>query len=236
MSIKANLTNIIKQIRATKQQYGKPLSSVQLLAVSKHQPLVKLQQAISGGQRLFAESFLQEALPKIHALAKQKIEWHFIGNIQSNKTQAIATHFAWVHSVDRLSIAERLSTQRPKNLEPLNICIQVNLDDEPQKAGANVNELASLANIINKLPNLKLRGLMAIPKPCQDFAEQRAVFKKLHLAFEQLQQQGFELDTLSMGMSDDFVAAIAEGATIVRIGTAIFGERNPHSPFGRPLP
>jgi PLP dependent protein len=225
MSIKKNLIEIIQQIQNAEQQYGKPSGSVQLLAVSKHQPLSKLQQALSAGQHWFAESYLQEALPKIHALIKQKIEWHFIGNIQGNKTRAIATHFAWVHSVDRLSIAERLSTQRPTTLPPLNICIQVNIDDETQKAGAAITELINLTTAISKLPNLKLRGLMAIPKPRRDFTEQRAVFKKLRFAFEQLQQQGFDLDTLSMGMSDDFTAAIAEDATIVRIGRAIFGER-----------
>jgi pyridoxal phosphate enzyme (YggS family) len=225
MNVKTNLAKTKDQIKIAEQQYGKPVGSVELLAVSKHQPLTRLQQAVNAGQYLFAESYLQEALPKIHALAKQKIEWHFIGNIQSNKTQAIATHFSWVHSVDCLNIAERLSRQRPATFAPLNICIQVNIDDEAQKAGASINELTSLATAISKLPNLKLRGLMAIPKPRQDFIEQRAVFKKLRLAFEQLKQQGFALDTLSMGMSDDFVAAIAEGATIVRIGTAIFGKR-----------
>lgn len=225
MNAKLSLLN--KEIAAAVQQYGRSPNSVQLLAVSKQQPLFKLKQAIKAGQLSFAESYVQEAIPKIHALAKQNIEWHFIGSIQANKTRTIATHFAWVHSVDRLTIAERLSTQRPAKFSPLNVCIQVNIDEEQQKTGANINELENLARAIVGLPNIKLRGLMAIPKPRNNFDEQRAIFKKLRLAYEQLQQQGFALDTLSIGMSDDFVAAIAEGATIVRIGTALFGER-PH--------
>lgn len=222
MSIKSNLIKIQTQISEAEKKYHRSPGSAQLLVVTKKQIIPAIQQVIASGQRLLAENYLQEALPKIHALAKNNIEWHFIGSIQANKTRAIATHFSWVHSVDCLSIAERLNIQRPTTLPPLNICIQVNIDDEPQKAGINIAELSELARAIASLPRLKLRGLMAIPKPQKNFDEQRESFKKLRLAFEQLNQQGFECDTLSMGMSDDFVAAIAEGATMVRIGRAIF--------------
>jgi hypothetical protein len=168
---------------------------------------------------------VQEALDKIAALQDLPIEWHYIGPIQSNKTRAIAENFSWVHSVDRLKAAERLSGQRPAHLPPLQVCLQVNISMEASKSGVAPDEVNALAHTIAKLPNLKLRGLMAVPAPSDDVAAQRLSFAKLRALREQLNQQGLPLDTLSMGMSHDFAAAIAEGSTIVRIGTAIFGNR-----------
>ena len=198
---------------------------VQLLAVSKAQLADKLREAYQAGQKAFGENYVQEALNKQQELSDLPIEWHFIGPIQSNKTQLIAQHFDWVHSVDRLKIAERLSSARSASLTPLNVCIQINSSAESTKSGVNLTETIALANAINALPNLKLRGLMAIPAPAKDFDAQRAQFKIVRDAFETLQQQGFALDTLSIGMSEDYVAAIHEGATIVRIGSALFGAR-----------
>jgi len=198
---------------------------VQLLAVSKAQSADKLRSAYLAGQKAFGENYVQEALNKQQELSDLPIEWHFIGPIQSNKTQLIAQHFDWVHSVDRLKIAERLSSARLASLPPLNVCIQINSSAEATKSGVNLTETIALANAINALPNLKLRGLMAIPAPVKDFDAQRAQFKIVRDAFETLQQQGFALDTLSIGMSEDYVAAIHEGATIVRIGSALFGAR-----------
>ncbi|MES2636135.1 MAG: YggS family pyridoxal phosphate-dependent enzyme [Pseudomonadota bacterium] len=201
-------------------------SRVQLLAVSKAQPAEKLRSAYLTGQRAFGENYVQEAIGKQQQLNDLAIEWHFIGPIQSNKTQLIAQHFDWVHSVDRLKIAERLSSARSDLLAPLNVCIQINSSQESTKSGADLSETIALANAINTLPNLKLRGLMAIPAPAKDYATQRAQFKIVHDAFQALQQHGFGLDTLSIGMSEDYVAAIHEGATIVRIGSALFGARD----------
>lgn len=220
-----NLIAIQSKIKAAEQQFNRLDNSVQLLAVTKQQSIENIQHAISAGQNIFGENYLQEALPKIKALADQNITWHFIGAIQTNKTRDIAKYFSWVHSIDRLSIAQRLNEQRPAELAPLNICLEVNIDNEPNKAGIMLEELPELAAKIKLLPQLRLRGLMAIPTTRENFIEQREPFKKLRLALEQLQTLGYQLDTLSMGMSHDFVAAIAEGATIVRIGTAIFGER-----------
>lgn len=199
--------------------------AIQLLAVSKAQTADKLRAAYLAGQRAFGENYVQEAIAKQALLTDCAIDWHFIGPIQSNKTQLIAQHFAWVHSVDRLKIAERLSSARPPALAPLHVCIQINSSLEATKSGADLAEISALAKAINALPGLKLRGLMAIPAPAKDFAAQRAQFKIVHDAFKALQQQGFDLDTLSIGMSDDYVAAIHEGATIVRIGSALFGAR-----------
>ncbi len=196
-----------------------------LLAVSKAQPADKLREAYVAGQRAFGENYVQEAINKQTQLKDCTIEWHFIGPIQSNKTQLIAQHFAWVHSVDRLKIATRLNEARPPLLAPLNVCIQINSSDEESKSGVDIDSLAILAQEISAMPHLKLRGLMAIPAPTKDLAKQRAQFKIVGAAFKTLQQQGFALDTLSIGMSDDYVAAIQEGATIVRIGSAIFGLR-----------
>ena len=198
---------------------------VKLLAVSKAQPADKLREAYMAGQRAFGENYLQEAINKQTQLKDCTIEWHFIGPIQSNKTQLIAQHFAWVHSLDRLKIAQRLNDARAQLLPPLNVCIQINSSDEESKSGVDIDSLAVLAKEISAMPHLKLRGLMAIPASTKDLAKQRAQFKIVGAAFNALQQQGFALDTLSIGMSDDYVAAIQEGATIVRIGSAIFGLR-----------
>ena len=200
--------------------------SIELLAVSKGFSAVAVREAYQAGQRAFGESYIQEALDKIELLRDLPLQWHFIGPVQSNKTRAIATHFAWVHSVDRLKIAERLSAQRPGNLPPLNVCIQVNVSGEDSKSGVAPGGLMELAQAVACLPQLKLRGLMAIPAPVEGLEAQRIPFAKLRELMQQINTQGLALDTLSMGMSHDFSAAILEGATIVRVGTAIFGERN----------
>ena len=198
---------------------------VQLLAVSKAQTADKLRDAYLAGQQAFGENYVQEAINKQQELSDLDIEWHFIGPIQSNKTQLIAQHFDWVHSVDRLKIAERLSAARTASQRPLNICIQINSSEESTKSGTSLADTITLARAIQAMPNLRLRGLMAIPAPSKDDAVQRRQFKIVHDAFKSLQQQGFSLDTLSIGMSEDYVAAIHEGATIVRIGSALFGAR-----------
>ncbi len=212
-------------IHSAETAAGRQLNSVTLLAVSKGKPVALLREAFVAGQRLFGENYLQEALSKQTALADLDIEWHFIGPIQSNKTQAIAQHFAWVHSVDRLKIAERLNAARPPQLSPLQICIQVNVSCEASKSGAPPQEVCTLADAVARLPHLKLRGLMAIPAPTTDTSRQYAQFRMVRELYEKLKVQGLELDTLSIGMSEDFPAAIAEGATIVRVGSAIFGAR-----------
>ena len=199
--------------------------NVQLLAVSKAQTADKLRDAYLAGQQAFGENYVQEAINKQQELSDLDIEWHFIGPIQSNKTQLIAQHFDWVHSVDRLKIAERLSAARTASQRPLNICIQINSSEESTKSGTSLADTITLARAIQAMPNLRLRGLMAIPAPSKDDAVQRRQFKIVHDAFKSLQQQGFSLDTLSIGMSEDYVAAIHEGATIVRIGSALFGAR-----------
>ena len=199
---------------------------IELLAVSKGFSAVAVREACQAGQRAFGESYIQEALDKIELLRDLPLQWHFIGPVQSNKTRAIATHFAWVHSIDRLKIAERLSAQRPASLPPLNVCLQVNVSGEDSKSGVAPDGLVELAQAVANLPQLKLRGLMTIPAPAEGLKAQRIPFLKLHELMQQINTQGLALDTLSMGMSHDFSAAILEGATIVRIGTAIFGERN----------
>ena len=200
--------------------------TVQLIAVSKTQPAAAVTEAYAGGQRAFGENYLQEALDKQAQLADLvDIEWHFIGPIQSNKTRPIAAHFSWVHSVDRLKVAQRLSEQRPEELPLLNICVQVNIDDETTKSGVSLAELSVLVAAISQLPLLRLRGLMAIPAATNNPAQQRAAFAKLRSALESLNLQGYGLDCLSMGMSGDMEAAITEGATFVRVGTDIFGAR-----------
>jgi pyridoxal phosphate enzyme (YggS family) len=217
-------------IYAASKAAGRDRASVQLLAVSKTFPAAAVLEAVAAGQRAFGENYLQEALDKIAAVAAavptEPVEWHFIGPIQSNKTRPIAASFAWVHTVERLKIAQRLSEQRPGGLPPLNVCIQVNISGEASKSGASPEELPELARQVAALPNLKLRGLMAIPEPETDPAKQRAAFARLRALAGQLRGEGLELDTLSMGMSADLAAAIAEGATIVRVGSAIFGSRN----------
>lgn len=201
-------------------------AQITLLAVSKTVPTNLIREAYSLGQKAFGENYVQEALDKIQELRDLPLEWHFIGPIQSNKTRLIAENFSWVHSVDRLKIAERLSEQRPANLPPLNVCLQVNVSGESTKGGVSPHEAHALAHAIAILPRLKLHGLMAIPAPAEELSSQRAPFAKMGELFKHLNTTGLHLDTLSMGMSHDLTAAILEGATIVRVGTAIFGSRN----------
>jgi pyridoxal phosphate enzyme (YggS family) len=206
----------------------RPAGSVTLLAVSKTCPAPAVRAAFAAGQRLFGENYVQEALDKIAALAdlREQLEWHFIGPLQSNKTRAVAEHFDWVHSVDRLKIAERLAEQRPSHLPPLNVCLQVNISGETSKSGVSAAAAPALAHAIAALPRLRLRGLMAIPEAAAELAEQRIPHRQLHALFKTLCADGLALDTLSTGMSGDLEAAVLEGATLVRIGTAIFGARN----------
>ncbi len=219
-TIENNLAHITQLIHQAETRAHRTPNSVLLLAVSKKQSAEKIRQAYDAGQRAFGENYLQEAIDKQSQLKDCDIQWHFTGSIQSNKTKLIATHFDWVHSVDRLSIAQRLDAQRPPHLPPLNICIEVNIDDEESKSGVSPNDVLLLAKDIAALKHLKLRGLMIIPKK-----NSTEVFAQLAGLQNQLIQAGFLLDTLSMGMSSDFETAIAAGSTIVRIGTAIFGER-----------
>lgn len=227
-----SLANLIKAVREriarAEMRYGRAPGSVQLVAVSKTVPVETIAIACREcGQTRFGENYLQEALRKITAARLQEcvLEWHFIGPLQSNKTQGVAAHFAWVHSVDRLSIAQRLSAQRPAHLAPLDVCLQVNISREPGKSGVDLDHLPELATAVAGLPHLRLRGLMTIPAPCHAFEQQRLPFHALRTAFDDLRSHGLALDTLSMGMSEDFEAAIAEGATLVRVGSAIFGRR-----------
>ncbi len=224
-TIADNLQAVRAAIAAASVCAGRSSDEVSLLAVSKTFDDEAVRCAFEAGQRLFAESYVQEALGKITALSALPIEWHFIGPVQSNKTRAIAENFAWVHSVDRLKIAERLSLQRPCHLPPLQVCIQVNISGEDSKSGIAPEQVCELAGSIAVLPNLKLRGLMAVPAPSDEVTVQREAFARLRQIYRQLNDAGFDLDTLSMGMSHDFVAAIHEGATQVRIGSAIFGNR-----------
>ena len=207
---------------------GRAPQDIELLAVSKTFSADAVREAYDAGQRCFGENYVQEGIEKIAALHDLKIEWHFIGPIQSNKTRPIAEHFDWVHGIERLKIAERLSAQRPAGFPPLQVCLQVNVSGEASKSGVAPEEINALAVQVAKLPNLQLRGLMAVPAPSDDVAEQRAAFTQLRVLFERLKRDGLQLDTLSMGMSHDFSAAIAEGATMVRIGSAIFGNRIYH--------
>jgi pyridoxal phosphate enzyme (YggS family) len=226
-TIAENISTLAERIRSAAQAVQRDPASVGLLAVSKTKPASDLREAYDAGLRDFGENYLQEALAKQAELIDLPLIWHFIGPIQSNKTRAIAENFAWVHSVDRLKIAQRLSEQRPPELPPLNICIQVNVSGEASKSGCSPEDLPALAQAINALPQLKLRGLMAIPEPTDDRDEQNASFAAVSTLQAQL---GLPLDTLSMGMSHDLEAAIAQGATWVRIGTALFGARN----YGQP--
>ena len=230
-SIAEKLQVVNKNIVSASVAAARNPAQVSLLAVSKTFDADAVLAAVNAGQRAFGENYLQEALDKIAALRvmapEAMIEWHFIGPIQSNKTRPIAENFDWVHTIDRERIAQRLSEQRPAGLAPLNVCIQVNISAEASKSGVLPSEAAALAHAVNALPGLRLRGLMAIPAPSEDAVEQRAAFRQVRLLLEQLQQQGLALDTLSMGMSADMPQAIAEGATMVRIGSAIFGQRPP---------
>ena len=222
-----NLSAISARIASAAQAAGRDPASVQLLAVSKTKPASAIREIHAAGVCDFGENYLQEALTKQQALGDLPLIWHFIGPIQSNKTKAIAEHFDWVHSEDRLKIAQRLSEQRPAGLPPLNICLQVNVSGEDSKSGCTPADLPALAKAVAALPNLRLRGLMAIPEPTDDRAAQEAAFATLRQLQEGL---GLGLDTLSMGMSHDLEAAIAQGATWVRIGTALFGARD----YGQP--
>ena len=221
----ARRQTVLARIRAAEQRFQRPMESVALLAVSKTQPATAVAAMAAAGQTCFGENYLQEAREKMAELATLDLEWHFIGPIQANKTRSIAECFAWVHSVDRLKIAERLSAQRPAHLPPLNLCLQVNIDREPTKHGLDEKEVVAIAPAIAALPHLRLRGLMAVPAPATTFAAQRQPLARLRELQARLIAAGLVLDTLSMGMSDDLEAAIAEGATLVRIGTALFGPR-----------
>ncbi len=223
-SISNRLQDILATIQLAKLANHRA-QSVNLLAVSKAQSAIAIREAYAAGQKLFGENYLQEALDKQSQLTDLAIEWHFIGPIQSNKTQLIAQHFNWVHSIDRLKIAQRLNDARPETLAPLQVCIQVNISNEEGKSGVTQQDLETLASAISKLPRLKLRGLMAIPEPSNDNNKQRIQFKQVRECYDDLLEKGFTLDTLSIGMSDDYRIAIEEGATIVRIGSALFGAR-----------
>lgn len=225
-NIAKNLAQIQQNISQYCEKYNRKPNDVHLLAVSKTKPPEDIRAAFNAGQVRFGENYLQESIEKIHDLADLQIEWHFIGAIQSNKTREIAENFAWVHSVDRLKIAQRLSAQRPDSLPPLNICLQINISNEDAKSGFSLGETQSAINEIIKLPNLNLRGLMAIPAKAGNFDEQRVIFSEMKDLLKKSHHQHPQLDTLSMGMSGDMEAAIAEGSTLLRIGTAIFGERN----------
>ena len=230
MSIAENLANLRRTMDQAAVRYRRAPGSVRLLAVSKTFGAEVVIDAADAGQASFGENYLQEALEKqqaVHALRPDlRLEWHFIGPIQSNKTRPIAEHFAWVHAIDREKIARRLSEQRPASLPPLNICLQVNVSGEASKSGVAPPEVLALAQAVATLPGLRLRGLMAIPEPANDFESQRQPFALLRTLQQQLTEAGIPTDTLSMGMSADMDAAIAEGATIVRIGTVIFGKRD----------
>jgi pyridoxal phosphate enzyme (YggS family) len=225
-TIAENLQGVTARIARAAAAAGRDPSAIALVAVSKTFPAGCVAEARAAGQRAFGENYVQEALAKQAALADGSLEWHFIGPIQSNKTRAIAEHFAWVHSVDRLKIAERLAAARPAGLPPLNVLLQVNADAEDTKSGVPPDELAALAQAVARLPRLALRGLMCIPRPAAEFEAQRRPFARLRALRDALAAAGLALDTLSMGMSADLEAAVAEGSTLVRVGTAIFGARS----------
>ncbi|MGI2882167.1 YggS family pyridoxal phosphate-dependent enzyme [Vibrio furnissii] len=229
-SIQQNLEHITSQIENAQQKCGRSRSSVQLLAVSKTKPVETILEAAEAGQRAFGENYVQEGCDKVQFFAehhpKLNLEWHFIGPLQSNKTRLIAEHFDWMHTIDRAKIAQRLSEQRPAHLPPLQVLIQVNTSGEASKSGVSENDLFTLAELISGLPNLTLRGLMSIPENVPDYASQLAAFRQLAALKDQLAEKYDGIDTLSMGMSGDMAAAIEAGSTIVRIGTAIFGQRD----------
>jgi pyridoxal phosphate enzyme (YggS family) len=223
-----NLEAVRTRIARAAHAAGRDPRSVALLAVSKTFPGADVRAAHAAGQRAFGENYVQEALAKVAELAdlRAELEWHFIGPLQSNKTRAVAEHFDWVHSIDRLKIAQRLAEQRPSDMPALNVCLQVNVSGEASKSGVAPAEVAQVAREIVALPNLRLRGLMSIPEPADDVDAQRAPHRVLRELLGQLRDSGLDLDTLSMGMSADLEAAVLEGATMVRIGTAIFGARD----------
>lgn len=223
--IEQRLQQLRSRIVAAAGAAGRDPAEIRLIAASKTFDAAAVREAHAVGQVDFGENYVQEALDKMGELGDLPLVWHFIGPIQSNKTRAIAERFDWVHSVDRLKIAERLSAQRPQSLPPLDICLEVNISGEASKGGVPAEDLPVLAQAVSHLPRLRLRGLMAIPAPSSDPLEQRAAFAAVRRLYEALRASGYSLDTLSMGMSGDLEAAIAEGATMVRVGTAIFGER-----------
>ncbi len=231
-TIAHNLQAVIRRIARAAEAAGRETESVALLAVTKSHPAAAIEEAVVAGQRVFGENYVQEAVEKMDILAQQlgerrarELEWHLIGPPQSNKTKIVAERFAWVHTIERERIARRLSEQRPAHLPPLNVLIQLNVSGEPSKSGVAPGDAAALARIVAGLARLRLRGLMAIPEPTPNVERQRKQFRVARGLFERLRADGLDLDTLSMGMSDDLEAAIAEGATLVRIGTAIFGAR-----------
>jgi pyridoxal phosphate enzyme (YggS family) len=224
-SIPENISTVRQQIRCAAARYARAETSVTLLAVSKTQSAERVRQAYEAEQRHFGENYVQEGLEKIQALQLDGLVWHFIGPIQSNKTRDIATHFDWVHSVDRAKIAQRLNDHRSSEREPLNVCVQVNISEEVSKSGVALQDAETLCEQLTQLPNIRLRGLMAIPAPRTDFQQQRSAYRPLRELFERLSGRFEHFDTLSMGMSNDIEAAIAEGSTMVRVGSAIFGIR-----------
>jgi pyridoxal phosphate enzyme (YggS family) len=226
-TIATALAGVLQRIRNAEERYTRAAGSVQLLAVSKQQPASAIRAAYAAGQLRFGENYMQEALPKIADLAALDCEWHFIGPLQSNKSRHVAQHFAWLHTLDRLQLAQRLSEQRAPGRPELNVCLQVNISAQRTKAGVAAEDVMDLAKSVQRLPNLRLRGLMALPAPAEGLDAQRKPFAALRELLHQLQDAGLPCDTLSMGMSGDLEAAIAEGATIVRIGTAVFGARPP---------
>ncbi len=223
--IQERLNGVLQRIRNAEQDFSRAPGSVTLLAVSKTRPALDIRQAVAAGQRRFGENRVQEALEKIQQLSDCPLEWHFIGRIQSNKTRAIAEHFHWLHSLDNMKNARRLSAQRPDNLPPLKVCLQVNVSGESSKGGFKIEEVPEASVLIPQLPGLELCGLMAIPAPADALEEQRRPFQALRELRDRLVRPGLPLETLSMGMTDDLEAAVAEGATMVRVGTAIFGPR-----------
>jgi pyridoxal phosphate enzyme (YggS family) len=224
-TISANLQAVETRIAAACAAAARAPGDVRLLAVSKTWPIASIRAAALYGQRLFGENYVQEGIDKIAALADLGLEWHFIGPLQSNKTRQVAEHFDWAHSLDRLKLAERLSAQRPPHLAPLQVCLQVNLSNEVSKSGVESAGVPALANAVARLPRLRLRGLMTLPEASDDIALLRRRFAALRTLRDELNGKGLKLDTLSMGMSDDLEVAIEEGASIVRVGRAIFGER-----------
>ena len=224
-SVSVNLAQVRKRIELACLATGRPLDAVKLLAVSKTMPAQAIRDAHAAGQLVFGENYIQEGVDKIASLADLSLEWHCIGPIQSNKTKLVAENFAWVHSIDRLKTAERLSAQRPAELPPLQVCLQVNVDGGSNKSGVAPSELMALAQAVAQLPHLQLRGIMTIPEPTDNEAAARAVHRQAKDLFDSLKASGLGVDTLSMGMTGDLEAAIAEGSTCVRVGTAIFGHR-----------
>jgi hypothetical protein len=224
-AIASSLQAVRRRIATAARDFGRSPDEISLLAVSKTWPVDCVLEASRAGQRSFGENYVQEGVAKVLATAGLGLEWHFIGPLQSNKTRLVAEHFSWVHSIERLKVAERLSAQRPEDLPPLSVCIEVNVSGAATKSGCKPEEALELCRAVSGLPRLKVRGLMTIPDAADGFAAQRVPFRQLRELREQIRAAGLPLDTLSMGMSGDLEAAVAEGATIVRIGTAIFGER-----------